>query len=461
MAGSDPYPVRPVLLWKPNVGPQAALVNCPVPDVFFGGARGGGKTEGSLGDWLLHQGRYGRFAQGIFVRRTLPQLEQVVERAKRLFMPVGAVFKEQRKTFEFPNGSTLKFRYLDGAKDAENYQGHEYTRVYVEEATNWPSFEPIDLLRATLRSAAGVPCYLRLTGNPGGAGHQWVKQRYIDAAPPMTVICDAESGAKRVFIPSKLADNPYLGADYVSGLKSIGTPEIVRAWLDGDWNIVSGAYLGSVWRTVEHVVEPFQIPPHWLRWRSMDWGFARPYAVLWFAQDEAGKVFVYRELYGLTVDGQGNWKPNVGSRETAEEVARKVIEAEAGERKAGIDIYGNPADPAIWSSTGTELSVEEHFRRAGVTWWRADNSAGSRKLGAHEVTKRLKQGDLRFFRNCTHTVRTVSVIPVSSRDPEDVDSDAEDHAWDALRYGLRRRKPKSEAPEKVAVDQFSWMRQLG
>lgn len=450
------------LVWSPDRGPQAALVSCPVYEVFYGGARGGGKTDGMIGDWIFHQDLYRGDAAGVFFRKTLRQLEAVVHRSFQVFKPLGAKFHKQDKLWEFPNGALLKFRYLDGLLDAENYQGHSYTRLYFEEVTNWATPDAINAMRATLRSPVGVPVGLRMTGNPGGVGHGWVKQRFVDAGEPMRVIRDADSGKSRVYIPSRLENNVRLrGTDYADRLHEVGRPELVKAWLEGDWNVIAGAFLSSVWRSEVHVVDPFEIPAHWLRWRSMDWGFARPYAVLWFAQDERGNVFVYRERYGIALDAAGRFMPNVGSREAADAVAKVVADAEALEVKAGIEIRGNPADPAIWSNTGTELSIEEYFRRGAVTWWKADNAAGSRKQGAQEVVRRLQSGGLKFFRGCVHTIRTVSAIPTSLSDPEDVDTAAEDHAWDALRYGLRRRKPQSDAPEKAVVDQFAWMRRLG
>ena len=171
------------ILWQPQPGPQTALLECPVFEVFYGGARGGGKTESSIGDWLQHSSLYGEDAIGIFFRRKLVQLAEVIARTKQIFSKLGAKYNEQSKTWTMANGARLKFAYLEKDADAEEYQGHSYTRVYVEEVTNFPSPAPINKLRATLRSGAGVPVGMRLTGNPGGAGHNWVKKRYIDPNP--------------------------------------------------------------------------------------------------------------------------------------------------------------------------------------------------------------------------------------------------------------------------------------
>ena len=141
------------------------------------------------------------------------------------------------------------FAYLERDSDAEEYQGHNYTRVYVEEVTNFPSPAPIDKLRATLRSGSGVPVGMRLTGNPGGAGYNWVKKRYIDPAPRgyklLTEECEIElDGEKRmvsldrVFIPSKIGDNQLLMRNdptYILRLRQSGSEALVKAWLEGNW----------------------------------------------------------------------------------------------------------------------------------------------------------------------------------------------------------------------------------
>jgi hypothetical protein len=171
------------ILWAPQEGPQMALIQCPIFEVFYGGARGGGKTEGSIGDWLEHSSKYGEDAVGIFVRRKFKQLAEVIARTKQIFPKLGAKYNEQKAEWRMGNGARLKFVYLERDSDAEEYQGHNYTRVYIEEVTNFPSPGPINKLRATLRSGAGVPVGMRLTGNPGGPGHNWVKDRYINPDP--------------------------------------------------------------------------------------------------------------------------------------------------------------------------------------------------------------------------------------------------------------------------------------
>jgi len=171
------------IVWRPQPGPQTALVHCPVSEIFYGGARGGGKTDGMLGKFAIKAGKYGEHCVGVFFRRSREDLKEAVERSKQIYAPLGAKWHEQKKWWTFPNGARLKFEYLDRDDDANNYQGHNYTDVFFEEITHWPDPTPVNKLRATLRSATGVPCQFHATGNPGGPGHGWVKARYIDPAP--------------------------------------------------------------------------------------------------------------------------------------------------------------------------------------------------------------------------------------------------------------------------------------
>ena len=277
--------------WEPQPGPQTALLACPVFEVFFGGARGGGKTDGMLGEWASHADLHGKNAVGLMVRRERVQLLETIERSRQIYGPIGARYNDQDKMWRWPNGARLRFAYLERDADADAFQGHSYTRVYVEELGTFPSASLVLRLMATLRSGEGVPCGFRATGNPGGPGHQWVKARYIDPNPagweiqkftyenPWTRETIEQD---RVFIPSKLRDNKFLGPEYVANLQMVGSDTLVRAWLEGDWTVIEGAYF-DCWRYDQHVVEPFEVPAHWARFRSMDWGSAKPFSVGWWA----------------------------------------------------------------------------------------------------------------------------------------------------------------------------------
>lgn len=241
------------VIWEPQPGPQTLAICCPIFELFFGGARGGGKTDYLLGDFLSHADRWHAHAHGIIFRRTMPELDDVIRRSREVYGQLGAEFREQPKEWVFPDGATLRMRYLDRDADAERYQGHSYSWVAFDEAGNWPSPVPIDKLRGCLRSAHGVTCSLRLTGNPGGPGHNWLKSRYIDGRRPGVPFPDPQSGMLRVFIPSKLTDNRILTTsdpEYAQRLAGAGDAWLVKAWLEGDW---SGPPVGGI------------INPNWLR----------------------------------------------------------------------------------------------------------------------------------------------------------------------------------------------------
>lgn len=442
------------VIWEPQPGPQTALVTCPVFEVFFGGARGGGKTDGMLGEWASHADLYGEHAIGLMVRRTHKQLGETIERSKVLYGPLGWNWNEQKSMWTSEHGARLRFAYLERDQDADNYQGHSYTRVYVEELTNFPSQKPIMKLMATLRSGNGVPVGFRATGNPGGAGHNWVKARYIDPSPAgMQILTSSfinpfdgqEVKRERVFIPSRLTDNRFLGSEYVANLHMSGSEALVKAWLEGDWSVIEGAFF-SEWSYERHVVRPFTIPDDWLRFRSADWGSAAPFSVGWWAvagnqhQVESGQTIPrgalvrFREWYGASA-------PNVGLKLTAEEVARG-IKAKEGDEKITYGVL----DPAAFAVDGGP-SIAQMMAKEGVFFRPADNKRVSQKgalSGWDQMRTRLK-GDadgrpmLYVFETCRDFIRTVPVLQHDPDRPEDLDTDGEDHVADEARYGCMSR----------------------
>jgi hypothetical protein len=297
---------------------------------------------------------------------------------------------------------------------------------------------------ATLRSGNGVPCGFRATGNPGGAGHQWVKARYIDHAPmgykvttqtfknPWT----GDSVTRdRVFIPSKLNQNKYLGAEYVANLQMAGNEALVKAWLEGDWSVIEGAFF-DCWSNEQHVVRPFTIPNDWLRFRSSDWGSAAPFSVGWWAVvgDEyaleggkrlpRGALVRYREWYGASA-------PNVGLKLTAEEVARGIKAKEAGDKIAfGV------LDPAAFAVDGGP-SIAERMLKEGVSFRPADNKRVSQRgaMGGWDHGRPM----LYVFDTCKDFIRTVPALQHDPDKPEDLDTDAEDHVADEARYACMSR----------------------
>ena len=388
-------PMNQEVVWKPQPGPQEMLLTCPVPEIFFGGARGGGKTDGVIGAWLAHAGRHGAHARGIVFRRSMNELDEVQSRMMEVFPPLGAQYRAANRAWEVPGGAVLRLRYLEcGRRCAALSRPHAYSFMAFDEAGNWPTPKAIDQLRACLRSVHGVPVQLILTGNPGGPGHNWLKARYIDPAKPLTPF-QGPDGSMRVFIPSRLQDNALLmekDSQYANRLKASGPPWLVRAWLDGDWNVVAGGMFDDVYRADIHEIEPFDIPASWTIDRSFDWGSSKPFAVCWWAESDGtearlrdgtrrawprGTLFCIAEWYGW------NGNPDEGCKMLAVEIAREIKSIEK-EVFAGRQVYPGPADNSIFDAENG-MCIADDMARIGVRWIRSDKSPGFPKdrMGGH------------------------------------------------------------------------------
>lgn len=476
------------VVWEPNPGPQTWLLTCPVQEILFGGARGGGKSDGVLGEFAMHAQEYGSEAIGLCVRRERTQLVELVERSKVLYRPLGATFHEQDKMWKFPNGARLRFAYLESDNDAMSYQGHSYTRVYIEEMGTFPNIAPILKLMATLGRNPKVISKFIATANPGGPGHLWIKQRYIDPAPLgmqilPTVFENPFTGEKihksRVFIPSFVTDNKYTNtAEYIGNLylAAYNDENLVKAWLLGDWNVMQGAFFHE-WNPQRHIIQRFEIPKTWTRFMSFDWGSFRPFSIGWWAvvpdefdfADEfgytpkiygwankqetrlpRGAIVRYKEYYGAQRDQNGIVVPNTGLKFTAEEIAAKIVNMETNEPRGEngrARMAYRVADPAIFAEDGGP-SLAERFSAHPfrINFIRADNKRVGRNGmmgGWDQLRSRLKGEEGRpmiyFMDNCTEAIRTLPALQHDPDKPEDVDTSGEDHAPDEIRYACMSR----------------------
>lgn len=439
-------PRKVVIGFKPQPGPQVAFLRAPFDIVVYGGARGGGKSYASLGEFWLHADRWGLSAKGLMIRKTREDLKDTIEIANAMYGS-AAKYDGQQKWFRFSNGALLHMAYLESDADAQNYQGWSLTRVYVEELTQYAESRPIFKLLATLRSnVKGIKCQFRATCNPGGPGHGWVKNWIIDKGP-MTPFHDPDTGLSRVFIPAKLSDNPALlrnDPGYVNRLRASGSPELVRAWLDGDWDVIEGAFFPE-YDKARHVIRPFQIPSGWTRFRSADWGSAKPFSVGWWAvvqddQPHLGQLLPrnalirYREYYGAKA-------PNEGLKLPAEVVAKEIRARERHE-----DIAYGVMDPAAFAVISGP-SIAETMARQRVIFRRADNTRTSipKRMGGWDQMRARLRGNqdghpmIFFFDNCHAILRTLPMMQHSEVNPEDLDTDGEDHAVDEVRYACMSR----------------------
>ena len=423
------------VIFKPNRGPQTNFLAASEREVFYGGARGGGKSYAMLIDPLRYCHKENHRA--LLIRRTMPELRDLINHSQRLYSRAfpGAKWREQEKEWRFPSGAKIEFGYAENMTDALRYQGQSYTWIGIDELPQYPSPDIYNFLRSSLRSVdPSIPVYMRATGNPCNVGSQWVKEMFVDPIDPNTafnVEVTTPKGIKyitRRFIPAKLQDNPYLmqTEDYYAMLSSL--PEVQRKqFLDGNWDAFSNAAFPEFDREI-HVVEPFEVPKGWQRFRAADWGYSSPACVLWFAIDYDNNLWLYRELYTQKI--------------TADVFARKVLELEHGEY-----IRYGVLDASTWAKRGdVGPSIAETMIQTGCRWRPSDRTPKSRISGKLEIHKRLKTSDdkkkepgLRIFSTCRNLLRTFPTLPLDDNNPEDINTHVEDHAYDALRYGCMSR----------------------
>lgn len=396
----------------------------------------------------------------------------------------------------FWNGSKIYLCHCKDEKDRFKYQGAEIHVLLIDELTHFTD-KIYRFLRNRVRMV-GITLpekykerFPRIVcgANPGGVGHQFVKMTFIDGSEPLKVYraANSEGGMLRQYIPAKLDDNPSMvthDPGYEARLSGLGSESLVKAMRDGDWNIVDGAFFDN-FRTERHVIRPFELPEHWLRFRAGDWGSAKPFAFGWYAVASEdmiapggvhiprGALVKYREWYGCKEDAEGKPIPDRGLKMTAEKVGHGLKERERGESVS----YG-VLDPAAFSQDGGPSIAERMFDGGhGVSFRPADNKRVTQRgaMGGWDQLRARLDGDedgramLLFFSTCTHSIRTIPALQHDEDRPEDLDTNAEDHAADETRYACMSRpwarkvneslpkKPddyRSRAPETADND---WM----
>ena len=437
-----PNPVKELLqeekeriAFKPNDGPQTQFLAAPEQDVLYGGAAGGGKSYAMLVDPLrfMHIKEH----RALLLRKSMPELRELIDKSRELYPKAfqGAKFREVEKIWKFPSGASLEFGYLDRDADVYRYQGQSYTWIGIDELTQYPTEFPLQYLQSRLRTTNNaIQCYIRCTANPGGVGGNWVKKRYLDPAPPNESFTGKDK-ITRKFIPASLQDNPYLSDDgkYEQMLQSL-PPTQRRQLLEGNWDVSEGAAF-TEFEYDKHTIAPYELPKHWTRVKGIDYGYAAESAVIWGAidpQDET--LIIYRELYQKGLTG--------------EELAKRIFEFEREDRLSVSGVL----DTAAWARTGTTgPTVGEVLTRAGHKLRRADKNRIQGKIQIHERLKLNDKGrpKLQIFRTCPNIIRELQSIPIDKTKPEDVDTKASDHAYDALRYLIMSRPRSITAYENM------------
>jgi hypothetical protein len=463
---------------------QTLAFESPATEILFGGAAGPGKSHFLRVAAIAWSVQIPGLQTYLF-RRQYPDLYSNHMDGPTAFPSMLAPWVESKlvkinydkNNIVFRNGSVIHLRHCQQPKHVFNYQGAEIHLLLTDELTQWqPGM--YRYLRSRLRMVGvEVPDQYRgmfpraISGaNPGGIGHNWVKAMFVDAAPAYAVhrAPSSDGGMMRQYIPARLDDNPTLlevDPEYKDRLLGLHDQALVQAMLNGDWDIVSGGAIDDVWDRDVHVVQPFSIPSSWYVDRSFDWGSTKPFSVGWWAESDGtpveladgrrktyprGWLFRIGEWYGW------NGTPNEGLRLTDQAIGQGIREHEEHLREAlGVQrISPGPADSSIFDADPGRDSTA-HGINAG--YWgnqplsnrdiftESDKSPGSRVRRLQALRRRLKaalsdrpeEPGLSVFSTCTDGfIRTVPVLPRDDRNPEDVDTDAEDHCYDEVGYRL-------------------------
>jgi hypothetical protein len=360
----------------------------------------------------------------------------------------------------FHNGSKIFLRHCGHENDLMIYQGAEIHLLLMDELTHFTE-SMYRFLRGRVRLGSFVPPYpyeavlprIVCASNPGSLGHHWVKQTWVDAGSEYIWLAPKkEGGMRRQFLPATVEDNPTLLQNdplYLDRLEGLGDPALVRAMREGDWNVVAGSMFGDKFRYGRHVVKPFPIPATWEIWRGGDDGYSAPAAVEWLAQNpDTGTIYVISEIYKT---GQ---LPETLARATIYRDKHIRVSWDEDVIELNQEQLSGEMDSAAFSNTGTgKPSRAKQMNEFGTLWYPVEKGTGSRVMRVQMMHRALSDNPkeeimsdgrhrpgLQIFSHCVDLIRTLPTLPVSPRDPEDVDADSETHAFDAVTYGMTRRK---------------------
>jgi hypothetical protein len=469
-------------IWTPIPGSSQELaMDTRAHVTLYAGARGPGKTDTQLMRFRRRVGTgYGAFWRGVIFDREYKNLDDLVNKSRRWFHAFGdgARFLSSAQDYKWtwPTGEELLFRAIKDLEDYWNYHGQEFPFIGWNELCKYPTLEIFNRMMSCNRSSftpekdnpamPPIPLEVFATTNPYGAGHAAVKRRFIDPAPYGVVIKKEidvfnpktqmrEPVVKtQVTIFGSYKENIYLSPEYIAELEQIEDENLKKAWLYGDWDIVAGGAMSDVWRKEVHVLPRFKVPSSWSLDRAFDWGSTQPFYVGWFAEANgeearldngltfcppAGTLIMFNEWYGTKEIGT-----NVGLKLSATDIALGIKEREAQMVKDGwiADIpWAGPADNQIRDVREIDVdTLEKKMSDVGINWEPSDKSPGSRKIGLQLVREQLSNSvrregpGLYFMANCVAAIAILPSLPRDEKKIDDVDTKAEDHPYDPVRY---------------------------
>ena len=432
---------------------QQAFFMAKAKHIGYGGARGGGKSWAGRRKGVLLCMRYDDL-KVILIRRTMPELRNNHIIPLRSELYGYTKYNSDERAFLFPNGSRFMMGYCDNEGDLNQYQGQEFDVIIFEEATQLPE-EWITFICTSLRTTrTDFSTRVYYTMNPGGVGHEYIKRIFIDRKYK-----PGEDPNDYVFIQATVHDNTVLmsaNPDYIKMLEAL--PEHKkRAHLYGEWDVYEGQvfeefrnlsdhYEDREW---SHVIAPFAPPPAWTIYRSFDFGYAKPFSCAWWAIDYDGRLYRILELYGCVKD-----EPNTGIRWSPDQIFKEIARTEREHPwLKGKTIHG-VADPAIWDASHG-ISIAETGEKYSVYFDKGDHE---RIPGWMQMHYRLQFDEngipmMYIFSNCKAFIRTIPLLVYGDHNPEDIDTDMEDHVADETRYMCMAQpiKPVTVAERKPEV----------
>jgi hypothetical protein len=478
------------VVWAPLPGSQELAVTSPADVTLYEGTRGPGKTDAQLMAFRRHVGKgYGRHWRGVIFDQKYKNLDDLISKTKRWFPEFhdGARFLgSSQLKWVWPTGEELLFRHMDRDSHYWNYHGQEFPFIGWNELTKYPSPDMFDAMMSCNRSSfipskhgpdlPEIPLVIFATTNPFGPGHNWVKARFIDEAPPgvivrkKTTVFNPRTQEKETFTRKQVRifgsykENVFLSPQYVAELESITDENKRRAWIWGDWDIVAGGAFDDVYDRAYNVVPRFRIPQGWKVDRSHDWGSTRPFSNGWWGEANGeevelpvpfrgsttfcppkGSLILCHEWYGTKALGL-----NKGLKMSARKVGEGVVERDRELVKGGWvpSVVPGPADNSIFSVNEEEFGcIADLMAKEGCKWTRSDKSKGSRKNGLQlmrdgfENAQKREAPGIFIMEHCVPFTTLVPVLPRDEDDPDDVDTTAEDHNYDMARYRVLASAP--------------------
>ena len=451
------------VIWKPCNLKQELFLSCPADNALLDGDRGGGKTDTLIVDFLQDVGKgFGRHWNGILFRRTVPSLEDVVQKCLDIIPLIfpTATFNKSKNVWTFATGETLKLRHMQYEQDYDKYHGHQYAWIGLEELTKWAKSWIMKVKSLNRGKHKDIHYRLRATTNPDGLGHGWVKKMFIDPAPDSTIFFHNGFTWCHIFVSFK--DNPFLNKSYINSLiqATEGNENLRKAWIDGSWDIIAGGIFIDCWSSDIHIIEDLELKGLTI-YRTFDWGSSKPFSVGYFIKTKGetlrtitgkelnftkGTVIRVKEYYG------SNGNDDEGLRLTAREIAQNIKSFENLHLKE-CEVIGSCADSSIWNEVGLKgrsgsLSIADELEDEGVYFEKSDKSAGSRVAGVEIMRSLLKEGKkdiperpcFYVCQSCRDFIRTIPALPRDEKKIDDIDSSSEDHIWDETRYFLLNEK---------------------